>query len=230
MLGFSFGKLVALTALQLERRLFASLTVVEARTVTLCGRDPDALDVRARLAALYDRAVEGDGPAAARDLFAYMDRRALGRIQVPVAADDPRHPRRAGELRVWRTPLSPAGLAGVTVPVLVVTGARSPAAMHRIGEDVARVTGGRHHVQHAAGHAAHLTGVRSGRYCVHTSPTPRRRSWQDPVDLVRHTPRGRSATSASALPSRTCSATLQWRLRTSAARRSRGWPRSRWST
>jgi GrpB-like predicted nucleotidyltransferase (UPF0157 family)/pimeloyl-ACP methyl ester carboxylesterase len=188
-LGFSFGGLVALTALQLERRLFASLTVVEAPAVTLCGRDPDALDLRSRLAVLYDRAVDGDGPAAARDFFAYMDPRALGRIEALVAADDPGIHVALDELRVWRTPLSPAGLAGVTVPVLAVTGARSPAAMHRIGEHVARATGGRHHVQLAAGHAAHLAG-RPFRdvLCAHVADAEAGRSWQDPVELVPHDP------------------------------------------
>jgi len=188
-LGFSFGGLVALTALQLERRLFASLTVVEAPAVTLCGRDPEALDLRVRLAALYDRAVDGDGRAAARDFFAYADPRALGRIGALVAADDPGIHVALDELRVWRTPLSPAGLAGVTVPVLVVTGARSPAAMHRIGENVARVTSGRHHVQRAAGHAAHLVG-RPFRdvLCAHVADAEARRAWRDPVELVPHDP------------------------------------------
>ena len=188
-LGFSFGGLAALTALQLERRLFASLTVVEAPAVTLCGRDPDALDLRVRLAALYDRAVDGDGPAAARDFFAFMDPRALGRIEALVAAGDPGIHVALDELRVWRTPLAPAGLAGQMVPVLVVTGARSPAAMHRIGEHIARVTGGRHHVQHAAGHAAHLVG-RPFRdvLCAHVADAEARRSRQDPVELVPHDP------------------------------------------
>lgn len=157
-LGFSFGGLVALTALQLERRLFASLTVVEAPAVTLCGRDADALDLRVRLAGLYDRGLAGGGAQVVRDFFRYTDARALGRIDALLAAGDPGVHMVLDELRVWRTPLSPVGLAGLAVPVLAVTGARSPAAMHRIGGHVARVTGGRHHVQHAAGHAAHLVG------------------------------------------------------------------------
>lgn len=183
-LGFSFGGVVALTALQLERRLFASVTVVEAPAVTLCGRDPDALDLRVHLAALYDRAIDGGGAQVARDFFAYTDRRARGRIDAWLTADDPGIHVVADELRVWRTPLSPVGLAGVNAPVLAVTGARSPTAMHRIGEHVARVTGGRHHVQRAAGHAAHLAG-RPFRdvVCAHVADAEADRSWHDPVAL-----------------------------------------------
>ena len=183
-LGFSFGGVVALTALQLERRLFASLTVVEAPAVTLCGRDPDALDLRMHLAALYDRAIDGGGAHMARDFFAYTDPRALGRIEALLAADDAGIHVVPDELRVWRTPLSPVGLAGVDAPVLAVTGARSPAAMHRIGEHVARVSGGRHHVQPAAGHAAHLVG-RPFRdvVCAHVADAEADRSLRDPVAL-----------------------------------------------
>lgn len=184
-LGFSFGGVVALTALQLERRLFASLTVVDAPAVTLCGRDADALDVRRWLADLYDTAALGDGPAVVHDFFARMDPRALGRIDALLATDDPGLHAAPDELRVWRTPLSPAGLAGVDVPTLVVTGERSPAAMRRIGEHVARVTGGRHQVQTAAGHAAHLVG-RSFRdvLCAHVAEAEAGRSWTDPVALA----------------------------------------------
>ena len=188
-LGFSFGGVVALTALQLERRLFASLTVVEAPAVTLCGRDPDALDLRMRLAPLHDRSADGHGVAVARDFFGYMDPRALGRIEALLAADDPGLHVAPDELCVWRTPLSPAGLAGVDVPVLAVTGARSPAAMHRLGTHVARVTGGRHRVQHAAGHAAHLVG-RPFRdvLCGHVADAEARRSWSDPVEVTGYDP------------------------------------------
>jgi GrpB-like predicted nucleotidyltransferase (UPF0157 family)/pimeloyl-ACP methyl ester carboxylesterase len=180
--GFSFGGVVALTALQLERRLFASLTVVEAPAVTLCGRDPEALALRMRLADLYDRAVGGDGRDVARDFFSYMDPRALGRIEALLAAGDPGLHVVLDELRIWRTPLSPAGLAGVQVPVLAVTGQRSPTAMHRIGDLVADATGGTHHVQHAAGHAAHLVGRpwRAGR-CAPRAPP-------EPVMVVPHDP------------------------------------------
>jgi GrpB-like predicted nucleotidyltransferase (UPF0157 family)/pimeloyl-ACP methyl ester carboxylesterase len=188
-LGFSYGGVVALTALQLERQLFASLTIVEAPAVTLCGRDPAALDVRIRLADLYERAVLGDGASVARDFFAYLDPRALGRIEALLATDDPGIHVEHDELRVWRTPLSPAGLAGVTVPTLVVTGERSPAEMHRIGGHVARVTGGRHQVLRAAGHAAHLAG-RPFRdlLCAHVAAAEADRSWRDPVEVVPHDP------------------------------------------
>lgn len=181
--GFSYGGLVALTALQLARRIFASLTVIEAPAVTLCGRDPQALALRARLAALHDAAIDGDGRTTARDFFGYLDPRALGRITALLDADDPGVHIAPDELRVWRTPLSPVGLAGAGVPTLVVTGARSPAAMHRVGELVARATGGRHHVQHAAGHAAHLIG-RPFRdvLCAHVADAEASGSWSDPVE------------------------------------------------
>jgi GrpB-like predicted nucleotidyltransferase (UPF0157 family)/pimeloyl-ACP methyl ester carboxylesterase len=188
-LGFSFGGVVALTALQLERRLFASLTVVEAPAVTLCGRDPGALDLRMRLADLYDRALDGDGPDVARDFFGYMDPRALSRIEALLATDDPGLHIVHDELRIWRTPLSPAGLAGVQTPVLAVTGQRSPAAMHRIGELVADAAGGRHHVQHAAGHAAHLVG-RPFRdvLCAHVADAEATAAVREAVTLAPHDP------------------------------------------
>jgi pimeloyl-ACP methyl ester carboxylesterase len=155
-LGFSFGGVVALTALQLERRLFSSLTVVEAPAVTLCGGDREALELRIWLGQLYDAAVDGD--AALRDFFEVVDPRALGRIDALAAAGDPGLHVALDELRVWRTPLSPAGLAGSRVPTLVVTGERSPRSLRAVGRRVAEVTGGRHHVLASAGHAAHLAG------------------------------------------------------------------------
>lgn len=188
-LGFSFGGLVALTALQLERRLFASLTIVEAPAVTLSGRDPGALDLRMRLGALYDRAADGDGRAATRDFFGYMDPRALGRIEALLAADDPGVHVALDELRVWRTPLSPVGLAGAQVPTLVVTGERSPATMRTVGDHVARATGGRQHVLAAAGHAAHLAG-RPFRdlLCAHVADAEARGAEHDTVELAAHDP------------------------------------------
>lgn len=155
-LGFSFGGVVALTALQLERRLFESLTVVEAPAVTLCERDREALELRVWLGQLYDAAVDGD--AVLRDFFEVMDPRALGRIDALAAADDPGLHVALDELRVWRTPLSPVGLAGGRVPTLVVTGERSPSSMRAVGRRIAQATGGRHHVLASAGHAAHLAG------------------------------------------------------------------------
>lgn len=155
-LGFSFGGVVALTALQLERRLFSSLTVVEAPAVTLCAGDREALELRAWLGRLYEAAVAGD--AVLRDFFEIMDPRALGRIDALLAADDPGLHVALDELLVWRTPLSPAGLAGSRVPTLAVTGERSPPSLRAVGRRVAVATGGRHHVLAAAGHAAHLAG------------------------------------------------------------------------
>lgn len=187
--GFSFGGVIALTALQLERRLFASLTVVEAPAVTLCGRDPEALALRMRLSDLYDRAVDGAGADVARDFFEYMDPRALGRIEALLAAGDPGLHVVLDELRVWRTPLSSAGLAGAQVPVLVVTGQRSPAAMHRVGALVAAATGGRHHVQHAAGHAAHLVGRPfRDELCAHVADAEAGGAPPDPVVVGPHDP------------------------------------------
>lgn len=188
-LGFSFGGVVALTALQLQRRLFASLTVVEAPAVTLCGRDRWALDLRIRLADLHARAHDGSGAQVARDFFAYMDPRAMGRIEALLAVGDPGIHVVPDELQVWHTPLSPVGLAGVTVPVLAVTGARSPTAMHAIGGHIAAATGGRHHVQPAAGHSAHLAG-RPFRdlLCAHVADAEADRSWHDPVALEPHDP------------------------------------------
>lgn len=183
--AFSFGALVALTALQLERRLFASLTVVEAPAVTLAGGDREALGLRAWLAELHDTAVGGDGRAAARAFFAYMDHRALGRIDALLDSGDPGIHVALDELRVWQTPLSPVGLSGLTVPVLAVTGERSPAVMHRLGDHVARATGGRHVVQRAAGHAAHLIGRPfRDRLCAHIAEAEAARSWDDPVRLA----------------------------------------------
>lgn len=155
-LGFSFGGVVALTALQLARRSLASLTVVEAPAVTLCGGDRQAMQLRVFLRQLHDAAVAGD--AVLRDFFEVMDPRALGRIDALLAANDPGLHVALDELRVWQTPLSPVGLAGSTVPTLVVTGERSPAMMRAVGRHVAQVTGGRHEVLHTAGHAAHLIG------------------------------------------------------------------------
>lgn len=157
-LGFSFGGIVALTALQLERRLFASLTVVEAPAVTLCGADPQALALRAWLGRLHDGAAAGGGPEVLREFFAVMDPRALGRIDALLATGDPGVHVAADELRVWRTPLSPVGLAGAGVPTLVVTGERSPQMMRTVGEHIATATAGRHRVLPGAGHAAHLAG------------------------------------------------------------------------
>lgn len=183
--GFSFGGVVALTALQLARRVFASLTVIEAPAVTLCGRDPQALALRARLADLYDTAIDGDARTATRDFFTFMDPRAGGRLQALLDAGDPGVHVVLDELRVWHTPLSPVGLAGVDVPTLVVSGARSPDAIHRVGELVAGAVGGRHHVQAASGHAAHLIG-RPFRdlLCAHVADVEAARSWDDPVVLA----------------------------------------------
>jgi GrpB-like predicted nucleotidyltransferase (UPF0157 family)/pimeloyl-ACP methyl ester carboxylesterase len=183
--AFSFGALVALTALQLERRLFASLTVVEAPAVTLAGADAEALGLRSWLAELHDTAVGGDGRAAAHAFFAFMDHRALGRIDALLDSGDPGVHVALDELRVWQTPLSPVGLAGAAVPVLVVTGERSPTVMHRLGNHVARATGGTHVVQRAAGHAAHLIGRPfRDRLCAHVAAAEAARSWDDPVELV----------------------------------------------
>lgn len=183
--GFSFGGVVALTALQLARRTFASLTIIEAPAVTLCGRDPQALALRARLADLYDTAIDGDARAAARDFFTFMDPRAGGRLQALLDANDPGVHVVLDELLVWHTPLSPVGLAGVDVPTLVASGARSPDAMHRVGDLVARAVGGRHHVQTAAGHAAHLIGRPfRDELCAHIADAEAARSWTDPVEMT----------------------------------------------
>lgn len=184
-IAYSFGALVALTALQLERRLFASVTVVEAPAVTLAGRDPEALGLRSWLAGLHDTAVGGDERAAAHAFFAFMDHRALGRIDALLDSGDPGIHVALDELRVWRTPLSPVGLANLAVPVLAVTGGRSPAVMHRLGDHVARATGGRHAVQPAAGHAAHLIGRPfRDRLCAHVAGAEAARSLDDRVALA----------------------------------------------
>ena len=183
--AFSFGAIVVLTALQLERRLFASVTVIEAPAVTLAGRDPEALGLRSWLAELHDTAVGGDGRAAAHAFFAFMDHRALGRIDALLDIGDPGVHVALDELRVWQTPLSAAGLAGLDVPVLAVTGERSPAVMHRLGDHVARATGGRHVVQPAAGHAAHLIGRPfRDRLCAHVADAEAARSRDDRVELT----------------------------------------------
>ncbi len=183
--GFSYGGVVALTALQLSRRSFASITTIEAPAVTLCGRDPKALALRVRLAALYDAAVGGSGPRAAREFFEYVDPRAMGRITALFDTDDPGLHVALDELRVWQTPLSPVGLAGSDVPALVVTGARSPDTMRRVGALVADATGGQHHVQPAAGHAAHLVGRPfRDELCAHVAAAEAARAWTDPIELV----------------------------------------------
>lgn len=181
--GTSYGGMVALTALQLDRGAFASLTVVEAPAVTLCGRDRDALELRAWLTRLYETSTGGDPRGAGRDFFAVMDPRALGRIEALLATDDRIHVA-LDELLVWRTPLSPVGLAGNTVPVAVVTGGRSVPGMHAIGQHVATATGGEHHVVAAAGHAAHLIG-RPFRdlLCAHVADAEAAQSWDDAVAL-----------------------------------------------
>jgi GrpB-like predicted nucleotidyltransferase (UPF0157 family) len=73
----------------------------------------------------------------------------------------------------------------MNVPTLVVSGGRSPDAMHRVGDLVARAVGGRHHVLPAAGHAAHLIG-RPFRdvLCAHVADAEAAGSWTDPVALV----------------------------------------------
>lgn len=188
-LGFSYGGLVALTALQLERAHFASLTVVEAPAVTLCGRDPTALALRSWLVGLHAGARHGDARAAGREFLERMDPRSLGRVDALLSAGDPGVRAVADELAIWHTPLSPVGLAGVDVPALVVSGARSHPAMRTIGARVARVTGGAHRVLDGAGHAAHLVG-RPFRdlLCAHVADAEARRSWDDPVVLAPWSP------------------------------------------
>lgn len=73
-------------------------------------------------------------------------------------------------------------LVNAHVPTLVVSGQRSPDEMRRVGDLVARATGGHHHVQAAAGHAAHLIG-RPFRdvLCAHIADAEAEQSWNDPV-------------------------------------------------
>lgn len=75
----SFGALVALTALQLERRLFASVTVIEAPAVTLAGADADVREAyrahKRRLAARHPEDREGCTEAKADFVTTALARR-----------------------------------------------------------------------------------------------------------------------------------------------------------
>jgi GrpB-like predicted nucleotidyltransferase (UPF0157 family)/pimeloyl-ACP methyl ester carboxylesterase len=186
--ALSFGGVVALTALQLDAAPFRSLTLVEAPAITLCGDDPQVRAWRDDLARTYDRIAHEPEPVLRRFL-ARTDPGSLEPLLALLRSGDPGITPKHDELRPWETPLTPAGVRGTDVPVLVVSGADSVPIFRRIGDHTAGVLGAEHLVVDGAGHAVHLAGRRllePLRAFVADAEAPS--TVRTPVDLVPYDP------------------------------------------
>jgi pimeloyl-ACP methyl ester carboxylesterase len=168
-LGFSFGGLVVLRAIQARPSAFASATLVEVPALDLC---PSDLVEPQRLVGLLRRTWEAaddpdrertghpaDDPLAAA--FAEVDRSLWGALSALLHRGDPGVTPLRGDLAVWDVHLDRARLAEAVggdrpIGVLTVSGSTSAAAFRSFGAATAAALSGRHHVINGAGHAAHL--------------------------------------------------------------------------
>lgn len=159
-LGFSFGGLVVLRAIQQAPQLFASLTLVETPAVDLCPSDMVEPTRFMQLVRRTHEAVPTD-PAAMAAFFTEIDPRLWAALSTMLGRDDPGITPLRADLAIWtakldRQRLADAVSADPPIPVLAVSGSTSAASLQAFGACTAAALWGRHEVIDGAGHAAHL--------------------------------------------------------------------------